>query len=286
MPTTQRIGVQPSSTARPARPQAHTRRWPAWAIALALFGLALALGNGLQAPQRRLPDDTQPTQSVAAADPAKVWTSLAEKRPLFGLSAGDPALALTRYEARRRADTGAREDSASYGVFAAGPYFHIALRRSDGELPASHFVDAARRAAQAGLALVRLGQPFALATKFNALDMAIATLSNRNAARTCASFRMPSDALGFGLSGWFCDDAGASALPARLACLIDRLVPTPENQDLTLRIAFAETEARALPACAQQALTPSAPDQELQPVSRRRRDQRPRRPTNPRQNQI
>jgi hypothetical protein len=256
-------------------------------MGLGLSGLALAVGYGLQAPQHRPREATAPTAfEGAAAAPAKAWTSLAEQRPLFGVSAGDPALALTRYEARLRPDTGAREDSASYGVFAAGPYLHIALRRSDGEPPASHFVDAARRAAEAGLSLVRLGQPFALATKFNALDIAIATLSNQSGARTCASFRRPSDALGLSLSGWFCDDVAASTLPARLACVIERLVPTPENQDLTLRIAFAETEARALPACAQQALALPAPEQEVQPVFPRQKARRPGRPAHPRQNQI
>jgi hypothetical protein len=222
-----------------------SRRLGRCATGLAAAALVIAVATLVRLPQAA----EVPSMAAAAENrPASrnpVWNQVPNAVPVFALTA--PPAPLTRYEARLDPDTGAREDIASYGAAMAGFHLRVALVRAESAPPASHFVDLARRAAEAGLALVRLGRPEALATRFEALEVADAVLASAgsNATRACQSFRLHDAALGIALTGWMCDYAAPAEARAKLACVVDRLTLTPEAGDLALQAIFA-APSRAL----------------------------------------
>jgi hypothetical protein len=131
--------------ASPARVAQRRRSALLWLSIAVLVTALVALPRDAELPP--VEGDLARAEPGRAPPAEPVWTNLAAAAPLFTIAGTRPAPSLTRYQTRIQAETGAREDSATYGAFESGPYLRVDLSRSDAARPASHFVDLARRAA-------------------------------------------------------------------------------------------------------------------------------------------
>jgi hypothetical protein len=200
----------------------------------------------------------QRPERFAATAPPPVWQEIGNSSPIYALDA--PALKAlpVDLEARRHA-SGAREDALTYGTFDNAVEAHARLVVQDGvgaHRPHSFFVDLARGAANAGLAVMRSGQPVALPTKFGMAESAEVVLSAASD-RSCRAIRLAQADAEFLVVGWFC---GAHAQPVtqrELTCLIDRLALTPAAaDDVELKALFARADRQRQAVCAPQPLAP------------------------------
>jgi hypothetical protein len=154
------------------------------------------------------------------------------------------------FEARSHAD-GGREEILRFGVWEEpSPYLHLAAQWPGAEVPpgSSFFIDLARRAAEAGHAVVRSAQPSVVATRLGPFEIAEVGLSGA-VERPCIAFRLRRDTAALGLSGWFCDAAGRPARRAQLVCLVDQLALTASADDLESRLLFAQAEPQGGAGC-------------------------------------
>lgn len=160
------------------------------------------------------------------------------------------------HEARRHARTRLREDVVTIGQPQSNTVFArlVMARSANGEaLPGgSFYLDVTRRAAQAGLAVIRSDAPSSLDTKFGPFEMAEADLSVGALTRPCFAFRGPEGESGIRLTGFVCGTTERKPDPRQITCFIDRLEPLIE--DRAVRDLFRGTEAfrsascRAVPA--------------------------------------
>ena len=215
--------------------------------AAAIVALVLLAREGM-----RRDADPAPIRAVRPAvlvAPAPVWQTIPQSKPHYAIDL--PELrALPHTSGARRQANGGREDKLVYGLFESdGPYLRLALFRGPKEesRSASFFLDLARRAGEAGLAVVRNGRPFTVQTKLGALEAAEVVFSD-SLERPCLAFRLHHAATGFSAHGWHCD---ASGTQQRLepVCLIDRLAVLPAAEDPLLKVLFAEAERRRNPIC-------------------------------------
>lgn len=231
-------------------PRGVRRTWP-WlrmvlTAALCVTGLSyLALAYREARPALQAADaDERFGQTVFAAS----WQVVPAAPAAYELELGQPAGAALRRESRRHGGTGLREDTLLLGSFDDGRS-HLALTLERGPLPAERlglFVDLTRRAAPAGLALLRMGALEVLPTKFGEVEAAAVTLAGRSE-RACLAFRWSDPERDFAFKGWHCA-ADPAAVRAELACLLDRL-NAAASADRALRARFAEADARRLPGC-------------------------------------
>jgi hypothetical protein len=202
--------------------------------------------------------------------PPPLWQPIAQPAALFGLDVPDLQGLPFAYEARREGDE-AREDTLTFGSAEADarPYARLVVQHSAQPEPrgSSFFVDLARRAADAGLAVARSAPASGLSTKFGVADVADVALSG-NTERACLGFRLSHADSVFRLGGWLCGPGGQ---PARrqLACLIDGL--SLRGNDTGLRALFAQAERQRDPACAPPARVAEAPKPIAPPRTARRR---------------
>ena len=234
--------ADPPRAARPARPWLRA----ILAAVLCVTGLSyLALAHREAKPAVLVADaDERFGQTVFAAS----WQVIPAAPPAYELELGQPTGAALRRESRRHGGTGLREDTLLLGSFDDGRS-HLALTLERGPLPAERlglFVDLTRRAAPAGLALLRMGPLEVLPTKFGEVEAAAVTLAGRSE-RACLAFRWSDPDRDFAFKGWHCAADPAAARP-ELACLLDRL-NAAASADRALRARFAEADARRLPGC-------------------------------------
>jgi hypothetical protein len=109
-------------------------------------------------------------------------------------------------------------------------------------------VDLVRRAAFAGLSVVRSAQSRPLATKFGIAEAAPVVLAE-SAEQPCLAFRFAHGELAFAFTGWICGAEDRPVTEAQLACLIDRLAPAKGGDDHALKVLFAQVESRRDPVC-------------------------------------
>ena len=190
-----------------------------------------------------------PVRRAALVAPAAVWQPIPKAKPHYAVAVPELRSLPQAHEARRHAD-GGREDKLVYGIFESEQaYLRLALLRGarDAERPASFFLDLARRAGEAGLAVVRSGRTALVATKLGPLETAEVALSD-SVERSCLAFRLQHNEVGLVAQGWYCP---AAAAEARLdpACLIDLVAILPEANDQALQVLFAQAERRRSPAC-------------------------------------
>jgi len=245
----------------------------AWRIAAALGGISLtaALVTGLSGNGEGRPQLGSLASPVAAAT---TQTMAAGRRPLLGTSEAD-WIAITRpiaifnleapelgreapaIEARRSQGGGQREDLLSFGSFAgSAPHLSLRLRTGDGiaASPNSFTVTLVHAAALRSLAVERGGTPAAIETRFGPLETADIVLGDGNESRACLAFRTVGSEAPFAMSGWWC--AGAKPSDRKqLTCLIDRLDLANAGAEPELRAAFARSELRRQPGCAQPRLS-------------------------------
>jgi len=213
-----------------------------------LSGVLLALaGQGL------LRD--WPAPPVAAPAPRPTWQDIGKPYPLFELSA--PALGHEKpvYTARRHSTGGGREDVLSFGEFGGKKTFlRLSIYRHGTEdaFSAPYFVDMARRAGAAGLAVTQAELPRALPTRFGAfesgpMELAAAGLKRKN----CRGFRLERAQPAMSLGGLACGGGEETFSSADATCLIDRLDLLPAGQDQALAEFFGATQGKIARGCAE-----------------------------------
>jgi hypothetical protein len=185
---------------------------------------------------------------------------------MFNLPAPELAKLEKRYEARRHRLGGGRQDFLAFGNPAGpGPYLRLDLYRPGQEevADATFFVELARRAAEAGLSIVRSAPPEALTTRFGVFELADMSLATGKAetGTPCLGFRNAAANAELRMAGFFCPNPNSSEkrLDARmtLGCLIDRLDLNIAGEDRALAAFFAASEMRRSPACAGVRLEPN-----------------------------
>ncbi|MEZ0168941.1 hypothetical protein [Microvirga sp. TS319] len=232
------------------RPARRARRRPTrWFRVTLMSGLIIA---GLVYFARQKNDEARVSARGSASPsvlvaPAPAWTPLAPAPALYALEKATGALTI---EARQNA-SGAREDILILGRFGNAPYARLTLVQGSAEPPRSFFVDVARRAAQAGLAVSRLAQSRMVATKFGPVEAAVVTLVGSRE-QECQALRFSDGDSGFGFQGWLCDGQAGAPDDAQLACLIDGIAlsgaGSPSLKALFLRVDRNRTEACAIAA--------------------------------------
>lgn len=237
----------------PAVPQRRAARLPWIRIHLGSAVIVAALtylarGGPIASPEP-IPPASRPPAELAA--PAPVWQPIPKPAPLYALDAPDLKGLAANLEARRHA-SGGREDTLRFGAFEdeAAPHLRVRLSRlvGDGGPPPRFFIDLARLAADAGLAVVRTRQSAMVATKFGPVEAAEVELSGATG-RTCLGFRFLHPEVSFRFSGWLCGGGAKPAGPAALACLIDAVTLAGPADDPTLKVMFAQGERRRSESC-------------------------------------
>lgn len=233
-------------------------KWRLGALAAStlICGWGLALLAEADAP---LPQAQSEHAGVAATAPA--WTEINRPFPLYSLEAPEVSKLSSAYEARRHLTGGGRQDILTFGTPRPdSAYFRLAVYRvGEEDAPkAPLFVELARRAADAGLAITKSALPALLRTRFGDAEAAEVTLTAADGANLpCTGLRLDAKTLNWRMTGFAC--GGSKPLPRRaLQCILDRLDLNTAGEDRALAAFFAETELRRDPACAGTRMTPAA----------------------------
>jgi hypothetical protein len=133
---------------------------------------------------------------------------------------------------------------------------HLTLyRRGTEEAVATpFFVDMARRAAPAGLAVARMGQPTPLPTRFGTFEVGDFTLAGHAGAAgpstRCLGFRLQEGKI-LQIGGFACGAPGQPVSRQRLACTLDGIDLISAGDDTELRGFFTGAPIGPGPACRQ-----------------------------------
>ncbi len=235
--------------ARPYRGRARPGLLWRWRlIGGATLAILLAYAVGALHPDA----DRQPAAPVLAASPAEpttpikpTWAPVTKPIHLFALDAPEILGSLTNYEARRHNLDGGRDDILTFGTF-DGPlaFMQLSVFRAQQEaIPvSSFFLDMARNAADAGLAVGHSTVPAPLDTRFGPFDVADVALGGANNPANCLGFRFFADSPRLRITGLYCGTATHPADRGALRCLINRLDLVSAGEDSALRDWFVEAE--------------------------------------------
>jgi hypothetical protein len=229
----------------------HRRRLPWLRIVL---GSSAAIALLTAYAEERAP--RPPARIAAAAPPAELpplkepsppaWTA-DSRAPLYQLAA-EPEAGWRR--SSRRHLHGAREESFTRGSL-TDPALHARLsliRAEEGiARQPSFYLELVRRAAELGVAVVRLGRLERVESQFGLLETATATLLSDGVERPCQAFRFTVAEIGFHLDGWICAPPGGEAALSP-ACLVDGIRLSDEADD-ALKLLFAQAERRRSGRC-------------------------------------
>jgi hypothetical protein len=202
-------------------------------------------------PQNEPSRDLPTTPEAALVAPPPRWEPFPEASPLFALRSVDGVLQPADNIRRHR--SGARQDSLVFGSPGDEGHARLTLVRGLDDAPASFFVEMARLAGDAGLAITRSRQGFVVATKFGPFEAGGITVFGP-AKQDCIAFRFAEASVNLRMSGWICGSEERPADDGHLICFIDHLALMPHADDAALRALFAQAESRQNPACA-----PAAP---------------------------
>lgn len=213
------------------------------AAALLLIAAALILWPAQEPPV---------PPAAPAAEANHPWIPVARVNAPYVLNVPDLQKLETTRSARRHR-SGAMEDVLAHGGFGdETPQLHLAILRhgADGPgEPATPYLALTRRAAYAGLSVVRMAQPEAMPTKFGLAESADVVLAEGGHTRACLAFRLVAQEEILGLEGWLCGTPDQPADRAQLSCMIDRLGLLAAGDDRPLRALFAASERRRDPRC-------------------------------------
>jgi hypothetical protein len=214
--------------------------------AAAITAMVLLAREGLR--EDTAPPAIRPVKPAVLVAPSPVWQGIANPKPHYAIDLPELKALPQAHEARRHAN-GGREDKLVHGVFESDrPYLRLALFRGppEADRPASFFLDLARRAGEAGLAVVRSGRTAAVETKLGLLETTEVVLADAFE-RTCLALRLRHSEIGLSAYGWHC--AGEALERSEPVCLIDRLAVLPAAEDQPLKVLFAQAERRRNPIC-------------------------------------
>jgi hypothetical protein len=243
-------------TDRPAAkdlPGAGVMRIASWFTGTLMTGLLLLAGGvWLLGPSGDQPADIEATGALPRDEERLTWQGIAKPLQAYSFDIPDAPRDLRRYEGRRHAIGQGREDIVTVGAFeVAAPYARIALYRPGQEAgePGSLFLDVARRAASAGLAVERSAAPGAMPTKFGPFEVSDVTLGGPRGSRACLAFRYVAAEPDFRITGWSCGTAGRPIDRIQLSCQLDRLTLVAGADDKALRALFLKAERQRSAAC-------------------------------------
>ncbi len=191
----------------------------------------------------------------AAVEPAPTtapqpnWEPVTLSAPAYAIAAPDLQELPLAYEARRDRE-GAREDVLTFGTVedASRLYARVVARQAPASGEARFYIDLARRAAEAGLAVARSAPATGLATKFGPAEVADVALSGA-ADRACLAFRLSRPEVAWRIGGWLCGAGGEPPSGRQLTCIIDGLsLRSAENA--ALGGLFTDAERHRDPSCA------------------------------------
>ena len=199
-------------------------------------------------------------EEPAAPEPAKPapvggWLDVSRPLAMFSFDSQEFAPAPVSYAMRRHTTGGGREDILTSGDFAGdGPFLRLVIHQvgEEGAADQSLFVEAARRASAAGLALDNLSNPAALPTRFGVAEWADARLSvpaDGAARENCAVFRFGETRPALRVSGLACGPAGKPYNRSQMSCLVGRLDLAAAGGDSDLQKFFARSELARDAAC-------------------------------------
>jgi len=166
-------------------------------------------------------------------------------------------------------DAGAlRIDSLTIGQFGQGGAFaRFDLRQASGDARANpeFSLDLAHEAEQAGLKIVKSGQPSPFASRFGAFEAAEAKVAGKSAAgasleRDCHTLRLAGAKLGVEIAGVICAGAGQTFDRRALGCLVDQLSFRSGGAAAALDKFFLLAEPLRGDACAQAAISSDKAD--------------------------
>ena len=198
-----------------------------------------------------------PTVERAPAPPSiqPAWVEVARPLPMFSFAAPELAHLQGAYAMRRHSTGGGREDALTYGAFASpDPWLRIVVHQVGGEgaVAQTLFVETARRAAEAGLALDGLGKSGTLPTRFGEAEWAEARLAapgQADARNGCAVFRFSAAQPDLAVFGVACGPNGTGFTRRQLSCLVGGLDLSAASEDEALQKFFARSELARDLAC-------------------------------------
>lgn len=216
-----------------------------------ISGLAIV---GLAYLAQRAPDALPPRAVAvppsALTAPAPLWQPIANPSAVYAIELTGRKSPVV-LDARRHAG-GGREDIFVIAAPGEPGYGRLSLTRGVSEPDASFYVDLVRRAAQAGLSVVRNSQSRSVATKFGAVEAADAILA-ADTEQSCLAFRFAHSDISFSLHGWLCGSEARPASDTRLACLLDRVFLVNAGDDAALKVLFAQADKHRGETCPQSA---------------------------------
>lgn len=195
-----------------------------------------------------------PPLAPASQSSRIVWVEINRPFALYDVSGGDYGKLPLAYRARRSESGSARQDVLTYGLAKPGETFlKLMISRDTAEATAgtSLFVNTARLAGEAGLAVVRSGLSSPLNTRFGSFEVSGVSISAGGSSAECLAFRSASTAKpsAIELSGLACPAADRVVdLPA-LACTLNRIDLVSAGDDVALQRIFVEAERRRGPGC-------------------------------------
>ncbi|WP_159726290.1 hypothetical protein [Methylosinus sp. Ce-a6] len=172
--------------------------------------------------------------------------------------------------------SGGRQETHAFGAIDNGrPYLRLDILQPAGEKlgNSDFFLDVARHAAQAGLAVVRIGQPTPLVTRAGAFEAAEIKLSLREGGvaaaatgeRSCLAVRLVNASLSMEMAGLACG-AGTKPMDRRaVGCLLDRVYYLPSGANKALLRSFPRIDG---PGCL--AAAPASEAEPAKPAQKKR----------------
>lgn len=237
--------LHPAAVARP-------RRRPLPWLRMVLVSSAMIAALVYLAEQRETESEEaaghlEPIPAAVLLAPPPVWQPLIRPAALYALDGPEGKALPVSLEARRHA-SGGREDTLVFGHFGDPGHGRLSIARGVFEPDTGRFyIDLVRRAAEAGLSVVRSAQSRTLATKFGTVEAAAVTLAETSE-QACLAFRFTHPEISFGFRGWLCGSEDRPVSEAQVVCLIDRLALINAGEDPPLKVLFAQADRQR--ACA------------------------------------
>lgn len=221
--------------------------------AVAVAGLALAstfsgfAGQSSWEDGKAAPRDASGVEARQGA--GGVWEPIAAVEPRFALAGSLFDRAPDLYSARRHSGGGGRLDQMAFGLpHAPGAYLRLTFYRPLDEPvgAASFWLEMARRAGEAGLALERTPPvPDLVQTRLGEFEIGALAASGPQGPRACLGFRRQWRSPGFVMSGLACIDGDPDAARAALVCALEAVTFAGGAHDPELELLFATPAAPA-----------------------------------------
>ena len=244
--------LDPWLVAAPPRRRTHAKAGSTGPLLVASILLMVLLAAGWLVA-RSMPAEA-PSLPSPQVPVSPRWVDIQTPTPLYDLDASALSGLPRTYSARRRSVGGGREDALAFGTIGGpGPALDLKIQRYGTEpiTPPPFYAVVARRAAEAGLSVGRVGSPDLMPTRFGAFEIADVALSAGVDGKpiACHGFRLAIDRQRLSFSGLAC--GGAHALPrGQIGCLLERLDLVPGGEDRALIDFFAASELRRDNGCA------------------------------------